>query len=125
MSLGEIVLRPDKNSLSLGIRRSDQDRTIVKDPGADDAQDKVTTNPDVDFVDTVDPRFLPAAPTVKIPKADGFSKAGTGFSQLNNVRRAAVTTVMANQLHDYAKRTNNTRFVVDGKIVDISGYRKK
>ena len=92
-----------------------------------DANDLVTPNSQVDtFVDKVDPRFLPAAPTVKVPGVNSFDRngAGTRFSNLNTARRAAVTTVLADQLHDYAQRTGQTRFVIDGRIIDISGYRR-
>ena len=130
-ALGEIRLRPDggtsNNSFELAIRRSDQDRLIEKDPNNNDANDLVTPNPQVDtFVDKVDPRFLPAAPTVKVPDVNAFDRngAGTRFSSLNSMRRAAVTTVLADQLFDYAQRTGQTRFVVDGRIIDISGYRR-
>lgn len=128
-ALGEFRLRPDgganNNSFELAVRRSDQDRTIVKDPGGNDALDVVTTNPEVAaFDDVADPRFLPAAPTVKVPRTGSYNANPTRFSQLNNVRRAAATTILADQLHDFARRTGQTRFVIDGKVVDISGYRR-
>ncbi len=131
-ALGEFRLRPDGgpdgDEFELAIRRSDQDRLIVKDIGGNDAMDVVTPNPDVTFFDEADPRFLPAAPTVKKPFTPGFDPntqdAQTRFSGLNSLRRAAVTTILADQLHDFARRTGQTRFVVDGRIIDVSGYRK-
>ena len=71
-ALGEFRLRNNggttNDSFELAVRRSDQDRLIVKDPGGDDALDQVTPNPDVGVYDDVaDPRFQPAAPTVKVP----------------------------------------------------------
>jgi len=45
------------------------------------------------------------------------------FRKLGFLRKAAVTTLMADQLRGYARRTGQTRFVVDGKILDITGYR--
>jgi hypothetical protein len=128
-ALGEFRLRPDggpdNGSFELAVRHSDQDRKIIKDPMGNDANDLVTPNPDVGaFDDVADPRFLPAAPTVKVPRQGTFNTAGTRFSELNNLRRAAATTVLADQLHDFARRTGQTRFVIDGKVIDISGYRK-
>jgi hypothetical protein len=128
-ALGEFRLRPnggaDNNTFELAVRRSDQDRTIVKDPGGNDANDVVTTNPEVAaFDDVADPRFLPAAPTVKVPRPGSYNADPTRFSRLNTVRRAAATTILANQLQDYARRTGQTRFVIDGRVIDISGYRR-
>ena len=45
------------------------------------------------------------------------------FRKLGFLRKAAVTTLMADQLRGYARRTGQTRFVVDGKILDITGYK--
>lgn len=109
--------------LRFAIRRSDQDRLIIKDPGGNDALDEVTPNADVEFVDVVDPRFLPQTPLVKAPVSDTFDKTGTGYAQQSLLRRAAFTTLIADQLKDFSGRTGQTRFVVDGKIIDISGYR--
>ncbi len=47
------------------------------------------------------------------------------------MRRAALTTVVADTLKDYSNRTGQTRFVITDtingspvqKIIDISGYR--
>ena len=45
------------------------------------------------------------------------------YRQLGFLRKAAVTTLMARELAGFARRTGQTRFVVDGKILDITGYR--
>lgn len=126
-ALGEFRLRlNDDNQFELAVRRSDQDRIIVKDPAENDANDQVVPNPDVgNFVDVADSRFPPETPTVKVPVVGSYDSSPTRYSQLNVLRRAAATTIVADQLHDFARRTGQTRFVVDGKIVDISGYRKK
>jgi hypothetical protein len=109
---------------TFSVRRSDQDRLIVKDLNGNDAEDLVTPNTDVTFEDTVDARFLPQSPTVKTPVADAaLNSRGTTYSELNFMRRSAFTNVVADTLQDYSRRTGQTRFVVDGKIVDISGYQ--
>lgn len=123
-ALGEFRMARNGDSLDFAVRRSDQDRRIVKDVNGNDANDQVTPNPDVQFEDVVDPRFLPAAPMVKQPIAGTFNKAGTNFSELNNLRRAAATTILADQLFDVASQTGQTRFAIDGKIIDISGFRR-
>jgi hypothetical protein len=126
-ALGELRLDYVGGEIEFAIRRSDQDRIIVKDNGGNDAFDEVTPNPDLGpdgFTDVADPRFQPAAPTVKVPVKDKYDATGTRFSEVNNLRRAAVTTMLANQLYDVAQRTGQTRFAVDGRIIDISGYQK-
>lgn len=129
-ALGEFRLRPnggdDNNSFELAIRRSDQDRIIIKDDMGNDANDKVIPNPDVaDFKDVADPRFFPLAPTVKVPERGAYDASPTRFSNLNNLRRAATVTILADQLRDYSRRTGQTRFVIDGQVIDISGARRK
>ena len=126
-ALGEIRLMGigPHNTLQLSIRQSDQDRLIVKDPNGNDAHDQVTVNTLVTSFDNVaDPRFQPAAPTVKVPSPSSYTPNTTEYKNLDPVRQAAVTTVLADQLYDYATRTGQTRFVVDGKIIDIKGYHK-
>lgn len=125
-ALGEFRVSTDAGGgIAFGIRRSDQDRKIVKDSNGNDANDQVTTNADVTYVDAVDGRFLPNSPTVKRPISDGSALTGQSlkYSELTPVRKAALTTIMADTLKDYSNRTGQTRFVVDGKIVDISGYK--
>lgn len=123
-ALGEFRMARANGTVEIAVRRSDQDRRIVKSIDGNDANDQVTPNSDVEFENVVDPRFLPAAPTVKQPLKNTFNQAGTNFRELNNLRRAAVTTILADQLYDVARETGQTRFAVDGKIIDISGYRK-
>lgn len=128
-ALGEFrVSQTTTGELEFAVRRSDQDRQIIKDAGGNDANDIVTPNTQLGpiatgFEDGVDTRLLPAAPTVHVPVPGAFS-GGTAFSQLSKLRRAAATVVLADQLHDLSRATRQTRFVVDGRIVDISGYRK-
>ncbi|EMI20346.1 secreted protein [Rhodopirellula maiorica SM1] len=121
-ALGEFLVTSDGGSgITFTIRRSDQDRLIVKDPGGNDANDLVQPNTDVTFTDDTDPRFLPQSPTVKVPES--VANTGVGVKELNFLRRAAFTTLVADQLQDYSRRTGQTRFVVDGKIIDISGFQ--
>lgn len=120
-ALGEFLVQENGNGIVFAIRRSDQDRLIVKDAGGNDANDSVTPNSDVTFVDAVDPRFLPQSPTVKEP--DTYTPSGTTLRELNLMRRAAFTTLVADQLQEFSRRTGQTRFVVDGRIVDISGFQ--
>ena len=125
-ALGEFRVSTDSNGgIAFGIRRSDQDRKIVKDQNGNDANDQVTTNADVKYVDAIDGRFLPNSPSVKRPISDRSALTGQSlkYSELTPVRKAALTTIMADTLKDYSNRTGQTRFVVDGKIVDISGYK--
>jgi len=128
-ALGEFRITPNGNGISLAIRRSDQDRLIIKDANNNDANDIVITNSQVSsFDDVADPRFQPQAPTVKVPTANAFSSISSQFSNLSTLRRAATTTLVANQLFEFAQRTGQTRFVVtevDGtqNIIDITGYQ--
>ena len=125
-ALGEFRVATDSNGgITFGIRRSDQDRRIVKDANGNDANDQVTTNTNVNFVDAVDARFVPNAPSVKRPVSDSTALTGQSlrYSELSPVRKAALTTIMADTLKGYSNRTGQTRFVVDGKIIDISGYK--
>ena len=111
----------------VAVRRSAQDRKIVKDNNGNDANDTVTTNPEIPldrFVDVNDPLFQPSAGLVKAPPADALPTGPTEFSQLDSVRRAAATTLVAEKLYDFARRTGQTRFVIDGQLIDISGYRR-
>jgi hypothetical protein len=131
-ALGEFRLRTvDGQSIEFAVRRSDQDRLIVKDPNGNDANDVVQANTQQgDFSDVADPRFLPANPTVKVPTAGQYDSNPTRYSNLNLLRRAALTTLVADSLHDYSRRTGQTRFVLqepDGRqrIIDITGYRRQ
>jgi hypothetical protein len=124
-ALGELAVDLNGTTPQLVVRRSDQDRMIVKDPGGNDANDQVTVNTQVtSFVDEADPLFFPSNPTVKVPgrSADLLTNRPS-FRTLDPLRKAAATTLMADQLFEYSRRTGQTRFVVDGKILDISGYK--
>ncbi|MDZ4848681.1 MAG: hypothetical protein SGI77_05260 [Pirellulaceae bacterium] len=124
-ALGEFSVRQDGNTLSINVRRSDQDRLIVKDPDLNDANDEVTANQQIaTYDDVADARFLPQAPSVKVPSANSYNTAPLRYSQLDRLRQAGFTTLTADRLYEYASRTGQTRFVVDGKIVDISGYKR-
>jgi hypothetical protein len=113
-ALGEIVIDRDAaDQARIGIRRSDQDRLAVPVTSARDREvpnPQVTSRQGINAVGQVDsiPQSLQPAPT---------------FRTLDPIRRAAVTTLLADRLTEYARRTGQTRFVVDGKLVDISGYR--
>jgi hypothetical protein len=124
-ALGELAVDLNGSTPQLVVRRSDQDRMIVKDPGGNDANDQVTVNTQVtSFIDEADPLFFPSNPTVKVPGrgADLLTNRPT-FSTLDPLRKAAATTLMADQLFEFSRRTGQTRFVIDGKILDISGYK--
>jgi hypothetical protein len=110
----------------LAIRRSDQDRQIIKSPTGNDNLDKVTPNPQVNFIQVHDPKFFPSVPLVyvpAVPPTPSLSGAPT-YRNLDLLRKAAATTLLADSLGNYSQRTGQTRFVVDGKIVDITGYHR-
>lgn len=46
------------------------------------------------------------------------------YGSLDLLHKAAVTTVLADQLYSVSQRTGATRFVIDGQIIDITGYRR-
>jgi hypothetical protein len=127
-ALGEFAVDRNGTTPQLVVRRSDQDRQIVKDPGGNDANDQVTANPQVTgFAAVVDNDFFPSNASVFIPDRSRGADLLTNrpsFGNLNFLRKAAATTLMADQLFDFARRTGQTRFVVDGKILDISGYQR-
>ena len=77
-----------------------------------------------------DNKFLPQNKDVFVPVTDPNALAGRStlrntptYSNSNTLRKAAFTTLTAQQLSGFSRRTGQTRFVVEGKIVDISGYR--
>jgi hypothetical protein len=127
-ALGEFAVDRNGTTPQLVVRRSDQDRQIVKDPGGNDANDQVTANPQVaGFEAVVDNEFFPSNDSVFIPDRSRGADLLTNrpsFGNLNFLRKAAATTLMADQLFDFAQRTGQTRFVVDGKILDISGFQR-
>ncbi|MEQ9379815.1 MAG: hypothetical protein RJP95_03055, partial [Pirellulales bacterium] len=115
-ALGEFALsQTDDQQPQFDIRRSDQDRKVTKDPVLLGFE-KEQLNPQVTFAEGLNavdaPDFIPQSFN-PLPR----------FRDLDTLRRAAATTLLADQLKGYARRTGQTRFVVDGKIVDISGYR--
>jgi hypothetical protein len=124
-ALGELAVDLNGTTPQLVVRRSDQDRMIVKDSGGNDANDQVTINTQVtEFVDKADPLFFPSNPTVKVPgRGTDLLTNQPSYRTLDPLRKAAATTLMADQLFEYARRTGQTRFVIDGKILDISGYQ--
>ncbi|GAA5506451.1 FecR domain-containing protein [Novipirellula caenicola] len=111
------VIREGANGIAFAIRRSDQDRLI--DPENTLNFDAVQPNSDVEFVDQRDPNFSSSV-DAKVPTS--LDPIGTNFRDLDFVRRAALTTLVADQLKAYAKRTGQTRFVFQDRIIDISGY---
>src|SRR5262249_49455703 len=62
-ALGELALENQGNRPVLDIRRSDQDRQIIKSPRGDDF-DQVTPNPTVNFTKVRDAKFFPDVPFV-------------------------------------------------------------
>jgi hypothetical protein len=130
-ALGEFAVRQSGNNPQIAMRRSDQDRRIIKDSDGNDLNDQVTPNSDVTgFAKVPDNRFLPQNPDVYVPVTDPASLGGQSplrnvptFSNSNQLRRAAFTALTAKELAGYSQRTGQTRFVVDGRIIDISGYR--
>ncbi len=125
-AFGEFALEQVSGKAQLAVRRSDQDRQIIKDQFFNDDNDQITPNPDVvAFDDVPDPVFFPAQPTVKVPRGGpgGILRTPT-VGQLDTLRRAAVTTLLAEELFEFATRTNQTRFVIDGRVIDITGYQR-
>ncbi|MBC7821116.1 MAG: hypothetical protein IAG10_29875 [Planctomycetaceae bacterium] len=124
-ALGELSVSQQDGNPQIGLRRSDQDRKIIKDANGNDNLDQVTPNADVTtFNDVAEPRFFPQVPTVKVPATGPNALSNIPrYSTSDNLRRAAFTTLTAEKLKGFANRTGQTRFVIDGKIVDITGYR--
>ncbi len=114
------------NNPVLSIRRSDQDRQIIKSPTGNDNLDKVTPNPDVNFTQVHDAKFFPEIPLVYVPAGSPTQalRNPPTYHGLDLLRKAAATTLLADSLFAYSQRTGQTRFVVDKQVVDISGYRK-
>ena len=124
-ALGELSVSQTSNNPQIGLRRSDQDRKIVKDANGNDNLDQVTPNADVtQFNDVADPRFFTQVPTVKAPASGPNALSNIPrYSTSSDLRRAAFTTLTAEKLKGFSQRTGQTRFVIDGRIVDITGYR--
>ena len=96
-AVGRDALNSNRNP-QFGIRHSDQDRQIIKAPGPNDDLDIVTPNPDVAFVDVVEPKFSPTLPTVKVPVPNSFLPRPT-YGRLDPLRKAAATTLIADSLY--------------------------
>jgi hypothetical protein len=126
-ALGEFALDTASKGMItnpvLDIRRSDQDRQIIKDPNGNDALDKITPNPDVKFTNAPDRKFFPELASVKVPVQNTMKPLPT-YRSLDQLRRAAATTLLADALVGYVKRTGQTRFVVDNQVIDITGYHR-
>ena len=127
-ALGEFKLTQQGNNPVLSIRRSDQDRQIIKAVPRNDNKDMVTPNPDVHFTQIQDAKFFPDVPKVFVPAAgtpdNPTLRRLPTFGSLDFVRKAATTTLVADSLFAYSKRTGQTRFVIDNRVVDIAGYRR-
>lgn len=119
--LGQVVLREDNGNLIVGIRRSDQDRLI--DFNMAPNVDEVSANNDVIYR-----RATPEDLSNQVfgePQAgdivpDSFNRP-VSLSNLGANSREAITQIMASGLSGFAQRTGQTRFVVDGQIIDIAG----
>ena len=123
-ALGEFALqRSSTNKPQIDIRRSDQDRQIIKSPDGNDNKDKVTLNPQVQFVTVRDAKFFPELPKVSRPALVNPVSGKPSYASLDPIQRAGATTLLADKLSDYSQRTGRTRFVLGGRVVDISGYR--
>lgn len=96
----------------LEVRRSDQDRSVTPDPHLFNSE-REQPNPQVTLA--FDPKTDKMIPV-------NFGPAPT-YSGLDALQHAGATTLMAHELYGYAMRTGHTRFVIDGRILDITGYR--
>ncbi len=123
-AFGEFALQSNSTkNPQIDVRRSDQDRQIIKSPTGNDNLDKVTLNPQVgQFQKVKDNVFFPQAPYVLIPQPNSVLNKPT-YGSLSLLQKAAATTLLADSLFSYAKRTGQTRFTLGGQIVDITGYR--
>jgi hypothetical protein len=107
------------------VRRSDQDRQIIKSPTGNDNLDIVHPNPQVSFTTYVDNKFFPELPYVQIPASNNPLQPLPTYGSLDRIQRAAFTTLMADSLYNYSRRTGQTRFVVDNRVIDITGYHQR
>jgi hypothetical protein len=123
-ALGEFASGAAGNHPFFDVRRSDQDRQIIKSSTGNDNLDIVRPNPFVTFTAVKDQKFFPVLPYVQVPSSSPIKPLPT-YGGLDRLRRAAFTTLLANSLDLYSRRTGQTRFVVDHRIIDISGYRPK
>ena len=132
-ALGEFVLNRQGDHPVVDLRRSDQDRQIIPS-SLGSTSDKVTPNPQVNFVKVSDAKFFPQFPQgVYVPVQDPTGpvpalKDAPTYTNLDLLRKGAATTLLADNLNAYARRTGQTRFVLRDpsghqSIVDITGYR--
>ena len=123
-AIGEFALqRTGKDQPQIDIRRGDQDRRIIKSPDGNDQKDQVTLNPQVKFVASRDAKFFPELPAVSTPRSNNPLGNKPSYAKLTPLEKAGATTLLADQLGDYSRRTGRTRFVLGGRVVDITGYR--
>ncbi|MCH7724937.1 MAG: hypothetical protein IH991_00440 [Planctomycetes bacterium] len=114
---------------TISIRQShdDRDDNGNPNPALDPNQDFVdhTLVGGDDFDNALTQGFFNPGDTIKLPAATVGGKLPTRrIRDLGMLRKAAVTTLMANGLYDFSRRTGQTRFVIDGRIIDISGFKK-
>ena len=99
-ALGEFSVRQEDGNPVLSMRRSDQDRRIIKDSNGNDDKDMITANPDVRmFVQAPDPRFLPQNPAVFVPsRGPDALRNLPRYRNEKLLRQAAFTVLTAHQL---------------------------
>jgi len=123
-ALGEFALQRSANDKPrIDIRRGDQDRQIIKSSTGNDQLDIVTLNEQVRFEAAPDFKFFPELPAVSKPAGINPVTNKPIYRDLSPLRKAAATTLLADSLSDFSKRTGRTRYVLGGRVVDISGYR--
>src|SRR5262249_26367295 len=71
--------------------------------------------------------FFPTLPSVFVPVANTPQtptlKQAPTYGSLDLLRKAATTTLLADSLSAYSRRTGQTRFVIDHRVIDITGYK--
>lgn len=98
--------------VEIATRRSDQDRSNPADKNLPDQARK-------------DVKFERGDPDVQESVPKEFNDLPTSIQNLPRDLRAAFTVATAESLKSYARRTNQTRFVIDGKLIDITGYKPR
>lgn len=105
--------RNDDGGIEVATRASDQDRQFEDFFGGFG----VDPNDDVDFArvetDSAFNRFFPFR----------YNRTPTAIRDLDAAHRSALTVMAGEALQTYARRTGQTRFVIDGQLIDITGYR--
>ena len=89
-ALGQFALQPNSaNQPQIDIRRSDQDRQIIKSPTGNDFKDIVTLNPTVGHFNKVpDNTFFPQVPYVLKPQPNSILNKPS-YAALNRLEKAA------------------------------------